>query len=468
MLFSADKCNDACGFLAAFCGSLCYGSYGVPIKTTKDVPAHPLILQTYRTVFVFGASMVLVRLLEEPQLTAYGMFAGCLEVCGGMAGIMAIRNAGIALSIGTWASVMIVVNFFWGIVIFQEPVQSLTGTTGAFCMLGMGLIGMTRNSSLSSSSSPTNDNNGRIKDAESVFVFDVREKDVLTEPLLLEKLPQKSIPLRRSGSSPKKNKKRKLQRMSESFDSESGLSLSTRQLVARKRGDESRDDGETSFSHPAPLSLPIVIDLPTTPSMEKKEKRASGLDSSKVAINICSRSLFFTKRQIGIGCAVLNGVFGASALVPLHYAKQQGFTDFSYFFSFTSGCMVANTALWLFYFVIQCLCCSDPSRRGSISKTWQGMPRWHVKELWFKLLVAGLLYTGGMFGSILATSSLGQAVGNSLIQSKILISGLWGICCFQEIKDRRSITNWFLSATVSVASILWLSYERQFDATNVK
>jgi hypothetical protein len=52
-------------------------------------------------------------------------------------------------------------------------------------------------------------------------------------------------------------------------------------------------------------------------------------------------------------------------------------------------------------------------------------------------------------------------VGNSLIQSKILVSGLWGICCFQEIKDRRAIRNWFLSATLSMASILWLSLERQ-------
>mmetsp|Transcript_23346 Transcript_23346/g.41133 ORF Transcript_23346/g.41133 Transcript_23346/m.41133 type:complete len:100 (+) Transcript_23346:3-302(+) len=93
------------------------------------------------------------------------------------------------------------------------------------------------------------------------------------------------------------------------------------------------------------------------------------------------------------------------------------------------------------------------------------MPRWYFKKLWLKLLAAGLLLSGGMFGSILATSSLGQAVGNSLIQSKILVSGLFGICCFHEIKDRRAITNWFLSATVSVASILWLSYERRASAS---
>jgi hypothetical protein len=396
--------------------------------------------------------MVLLRVLEEePSWTPYGILAGCLEVCGGMAGIMAIRNAGIATAIGTWASVMIVVNFVWGILIFKEPVHSLTGTVGAFGMLGMGLIGMTKNAASSTNTS--------VDDRTDHEDGDVSVEDVLAKPLLPEKPPQ-STPLRRSGPSPNKNEKRKLQKMSESFDSESGISLSTRQLIARKRGDESRDEPDTSVSNLAPLSLPIIVDLPTQESLEKKVKCAEDKNPSKTVIKISNWRIALSKRQIGIVCAILNGVLGATALVPLHYAKEQGFTEYSFFFSFTSGCMVANTILWILYFVFQCVCCSDPSRRGSIS-----MPRWHVKELSLKLFVAALLYMGGTFGSILATSTLGQAVGNSLVQSKILISGLWGICWFQEIKDRRSITNWFLSATVSVFSILWLSLERRHEAT---
>ena len=163
-----------------------------------------------------------------------------------------------------------------------------------------------------------------------------------------------------------------------------------------------------------------------------------------------------TPRQVGVICAVLNGLLSGSSLVPLHYAKEAGiFSDLSYFVSFTSGAFVSNIGLWVVYFFIQLI------HKRSIVTTYQSMPRWYFSKLWFKLLTAGLLLTGGMFGSILATSSLGQAVGNSLIQSKILISGLFGICCFHEIKDKRNITNWFVSATICVASILWLSFERR-------
>jgi len=88
------------------------------------------------------------------------------------------------------------------------------------------------------------------------------------------------------------------------------------------------------------------------------------------------------------------------------------------------------------------------------------MPSFHWKALWFRGFMAGLLLTVGMFGAIFAITFLGQGVGNSLVQSKILISGLWGILYFKEVKDPTAIGKWFASATVCVASILWLSYER--------
>ena len=88
------------------------------------------------------------------------------------------------------------------------------------------------------------------------------------------------------------------------------------------------------------------------------------------------------------------------------------------------------------------------------------MPRWYLKELWKQGLAAGILLSVGMFGAILATSALGQGIGNSLVQTKILINGLWGICWFREVQDGRAITKWFVSAGISVTAILCLSYER--------
>ncbi len=74
--------------------------------------------------------------------------------------------------------------------------------------------------------------------------------------------------------------------------------------------------------------------------------------------------------------------------------------------------------------------------------------------------MAGFLLTIGMFGAVFAIQFLGQGIGNSLVQTKILVSGLWGIFWFKEVKDPKAIGKWFASAFLCVASILWLSYER--------
>ena len=193
MLFSVDKCNDTCGFLAAFIGALCYGSYGVPIKaihhehhnhdhhatsTTTDPSSssssaadespHPLILQTYKTTVVFITSWIIVLLHEEPHLSHYGLISGLLWVCGGTCGIIAIQKAGIATAVGTWASTMILVNFVWGIMIFHEPVQSIFGTCCAFFFLGLGLIGMTKATSPEVPTSLIDTNESSIENDEEI------------------------------------------------------------------------------------------------------------------------------------------------------------------------------------------------------------------------------------------------------------------------------------------------------------
>jgi len=127
---------------------LCYGTYGVPIKQTVKIPSvHPLILQSYKTIVMFALSWC-VQLLGVPvSFTYWGIFSGLLWVLGGAGGIVAVRWAGMAAAVGTWASVMVLVNFVWGILIFQEPVANLPNTVAAFVLLGLGLIGMSRYSS---------------------------------------------------------------------------------------------------------------------------------------------------------------------------------------------------------------------------------------------------------------------------------------------------------------------------------
>lgn len=101
-----------------------------------------------------------------------------------------------------------------------------------------------------------------------------------------------------------------------------------------------------------------------------------------------------------------------------------------------------------------------------VQQTYESMPSVHFKELYIPAFSAGILLSIAMFGSILAVTFLGQGVGNSVVQSKILISGLWGIFWYREIKGGLKIAKWFASASMTIAGIVWLSYERMHAKSN--
>jgi len=71
-----------------------------------------------------------------------------------------------------------------------------------------------------------------------------------------------------------------------------------------------------------------------------------------------------------------------------------------------------------------------------------------------------------MLSTIIAITYLGQGVGNSLVQSKILVSGLWGIFWYKEVIGAKTIAKWFASAGFCMIAIIWLSLER-LEAKNI-
>jgi hypothetical protein len=186
-------------------------------------------------------------------------------------------------------------------------------------------------------------------------------------------------------------------------------------------------------------------------------------DRKKSAVIVCGR-LTLTRRQAGILSAVWNGIFNGSSLLPLHYAKEQGFGGLSYMISFGTGSLITNCFLWVLFFAYNY---AQQPKSVSIRQSLESMPAFYFKEIGLRGILSGSISSVAMFGSIQATTILGQGVGNSLVQTKILISGLWGIFWFKEIKEPDAIRKWFLSATLSVACILWLSYERLAAKQNI-
>lgn len=285
--------------------------------------------------------------------------------------------AGLAIAVGTWASIMIMVNFLFGIVIFREPVYDILGTLASFVLLIIGLVGMALYSAPQKAESPS---------PASSFIADSEENGCQMQPL--------EDPLMTEGSQ---------------------LVVNADQLDSRQ------DDGvySTQEAHYVLCGIPL------------------------------------SERQCGILGAAMNGVFTGSSLVPLHYAKEEGFGGANFMISMATGSLIANIVVW---------CCFVGFTTMVHSGTWQDgflrMPRWYFKELWFPGFMAGLLLSIAMFGSILAVTYLGQGVGNSLVQTKILVSGLWGIFFYKEVRGTKTIALWFLSAVVAVLAIIWLSLER--------
>ena len=322
----------------------------------------------------------------EVRWTPWGILSGILWVSGGTGGIYAIRNAGMATAVGTWASVMVLINFIWGILIFKEPIHDFGSTCCAFFLLGCGLAGMSRYSSRSTTTLYP-------KFSQSHAVKKLEEQ----QALILE---------------------------------EDGLRL-------RSNADDDEDENDQPSNEDAPLESDLY-----TP----KERK----------IPLLGGSVAVTTRELGILAAVANGILAGSSLIPMHYAKKEGFGGATYIISFGCGSMISNTLFWgiaFLYYMYQA--------GGGIQAAWDKMPPWYWRQLWGPGLCAGLLLSVGMLGSILAVTYLGQGVGNSLVQSKILISGLWGICWYREITERPAILKWFLSATVTVVGVLWLSYEHK-------
>lgn len=65
---------------------------------------------------------------------------------GGMAGVYGIQNAGLAVSVGTWSSFIVITSFCWGILVFGEKLKSVSSTICGMMLLIIGLVGMSTNS----------------------------------------------------------------------------------------------------------------------------------------------------------------------------------------------------------------------------------------------------------------------------------------------------------------------------------
>jgi glucose uptake protein GlcU len=146
------------GWMAALVSMVSFGSFGVPIRSTRSLQVHPLVMQSFKTIVCFltcGWVLVAFPAAEPVPLSStikWGLLSGVFWVPGATCGVYAIRTAGLAIAVGTWSSINVVSSFVFGILLFREQVHSLAATAMYFVCLMTGLIGMAKYAAASTSS----------------------------------------------------------------------------------------------------------------------------------------------------------------------------------------------------------------------------------------------------------------------------------------------------------------------------
>lgn len=158
-------------------------------------------------------------------------------------------------------------------------------------------------------------------------------------------------------------------------------------------------------------------------------------------------------RHLGILGAVIDGAYGGSILVPMHYANKADTAGLSFVLSFAIGCSTVVTAVWILRFLYASHCAQ------SFSGGLESLPSFYVTTIGPSAVLAGLIWSVGNVSAILSVSILGQGVGYSIVQSQLLVAGLWGVLWYKEIRGPIVVASWFLFAGLTVVGILLLSQE---------
>jgi len=191
--------------------------------------------------------------------------------------------------------------------------------------------------------------------------------------------------------------------------------------------------------------------LPTT-------RDADYLSISSGQVDKPSSWWWLSNRQLGYIGAIIDGAYGGSVLVPMHYASSANTSGLAYVISFSIGCTTVAIVAWILRFLY---CCHVTQ---SLSQGFESLPSFHLETIGLSAALAGVIWSVGNVSAIITVDILGQGVGYSIVQSQLLVAGLWGVFWYKEIRGYRVVTSWFLFACVTVAGFLLLAQEHIEDA----
>jgi Transmembrane family, TMEM144 of transporters len=200
------------------------------------------------------------------------------------------------------------------------------------------------------------------------------------------------------------------------------------------------------------MSMPLHRPSNGNPHVDGHLQGESFDPSSKSLRYVDIYGFSLSKRRLGMLAAAFCGLWGGSIMAPMKFSKADT-KGTHYLLSFAIGASVINLGLWILryvYCVVQCR-----SFRGA----YESLPSFHIRKMWLMGGTAGILWSIGNFFSLISVYYLGEGVGYPLVQTSILISGLWGLLYFKEVQGSDRVWKWLFSSLLTVFGILLLSYE---------
>lgn len=441
-------CTETCGWISGLIAAFAFGSFGVPIRSTSHLNIDPLVMQTYKSTMCFLTCWLVVLLGEPIRFTSWGIVSGIFWVPGATAGIYGIRTAGLAISAGTWSAIIVMTSFCWGIFIFEEEVKSVSAACVATLVLIIGLIGM------STYSEPPSKKEKMIMELTQPLV---QKKD--SELETIEECVSCEEEIQATSDTTVTKRWLNADSCDEGIQATSDTTVTKRRINAESPKFNRKLDIEEELApfrlHDSDSSLNSDVE----PRRDSTSKDKAGVveheELKKDADGVfCCYGIFISRRHLGIIGAIINGAWGGNSVVPMHYAKAQGFNGAGYLISYSCGSMLVTIALWVLRYLYNLYLTG-----GDTKQAYDSLPSSHLREMWLPGFLAGSLYSLGNFCALITISVLGQGVGYSFVQTSMLVSGLWGIFYFSEIQGTTVIAKWLLSSLVTVIGIMGLSFE---------
>jgi len=392
---------------------------------------------------------------------------GLMWVTGGFCGIFGIRNAGLAISVGTWSSITVLISFAWGIFVFDEEVQSITGTLFGILMMCIGFIGMAYFTTSSSSLPSTCECGCAATNTESEQAIPMGEEadsdgcGIIPTPLVLPETESEH-----SGS--EASNANDLTARLLDHDHGNGVdehNTGTRSTAGVDLEDPSSLETNTSSEY---VSLDEAVNerrlwnqnqnqIQNNEHENDNEDESDNCENDLNANDNDKFNLFglqCDRKVIGIIGAAIDGVLGGSNLIPMKLAPTID-RGLDYVISFGIGAAIATLAGWALRLSIA------SCRQKSLNAGYASLPSMHLSKIIIPGALSGTLWSIGNIGQIMSVTLLGETIGMSIVQSQMIISGILGILWFGEIKGIKMIMGWVLSAIVTFIGIICLSGEHK-------